>query len=119
MSCSDKIARWNVVGIQGALGSGIFHPIYLTKIIIGEVPQDLHDVVKSDCERAFWGRLQNISGKYCFDHKAISQNQNVLHRPSGGIYIESTGGPVYLASVRAFTVRTRTFFSRSKIVQRM
>ncbi|KAJ8588748.1 hypothetical protein M405DRAFT_792528 [Rhizopogon salebrosus TDB-379] len=61
MSCSDKIARWNVVGIQGALGSGIFHPIYLTKIIIGEVPQDLHDVVKSDCERAFWGRLQNIS----------------------------------------------------------
>jgi tRNA-specific adenosine deaminase 1 len=75
MSCSDKIARWNVVGIQGALGSGIFHPIYLTKIIIGEVPQDLHDVVKSDCERAFWGRLQNISGKYRFDHKAISQNQ--------------------------------------------
>ncbi|KAG0699846.1 hypothetical protein DFH29DRAFT_983327 [Suillus ampliporus] len=62
LSCSDKIARWNVLGIQGALGSGLFHPIYLTKIIIGEVPQDLHDVVKSDCERAFWGRLQDISG---------------------------------------------------------
>lgn len=62
LSCSDKIARWNVLGIQGALGSAFFHPIYLTKIIIGEVPPDLHDVVKSDCERAFWGRLQEIHG---------------------------------------------------------
>jgi tRNA-specific adenosine deaminase 1 len=66
MSCSDKIARWNAVGIQGALGSAFFHPIYLTKIIIGEVPQDLHDAVKSDCERAFWGRLQDIPGVHCF-----------------------------------------------------
>ncbi|KAG1902967.1 adenosine deaminase/editase [Suillus fuscotomentosus] len=62
LSCSDKIARWNVLGIQGALGSAFFHPIYLKKIIIGEVPLDLHDVVKSDCERAFWGRLQEIDG---------------------------------------------------------
>ncbi|KAG2159030.1 adenosine deaminase/editase [Suillus bovinus] len=62
LSCSDKIARWNVLGIQGALGSAFFHPIYLKKIIIGEVPPDLHDVVKSDCERALWGRLQGIYG---------------------------------------------------------
>lgn len=62
LSCSDKIARWNVLGIQGALGSAFFHPIYLTKIIIGQVPPDLHDVVKSDCERAFWGRLQEMHG---------------------------------------------------------
>lgn len=61
LSCSDKIARWNVLGIQGALGSAFFHPIYLTRIIVGEVPPDLHDVVKSDCERAFWGRLQRIN----------------------------------------------------------
>ena len=64
MSCSDKIARWNAIGIQGALGSAFFHPIYLTRIIIGQVPHDLHDVVKSDCERAFWGRLQDISGTH-------------------------------------------------------
>lgn len=62
LSCSDKIARWNVLGIQGALGSAFFHPIYLTKIIIGQVPPDLHDVVKSDCERAVWGRLQEMHG---------------------------------------------------------
>ncbi|KAF8450872.1 adenosine deaminase/editase [Boletus edulis BED1] len=61
MSCSDKIARWNVVGIQGALGSAFLHPIYISRIIIGQVPQPLQRDVRVDCERAFWGRLSDIS----------------------------------------------------------
>ncbi|PVH36038.1 hypothetical protein PAHAL_7G342500 [Panicum hallii] len=35
MSCFDKITRWSVVGIQGALLSHILEPLYLTTFTIG------------------------------------------------------------------------------------
>ena len=36
MSCSDKIARWNILGIQGALLCHLLeHPIYIATITLG------------------------------------------------------------------------------------
>ncbi|SJL01552.1 uncharacterized protein ARMOST_04874 [Armillaria ostoyae] len=66
MSCSDKIALWNVLGIQGALGSQFLFPLCITNIVVGEVPPSMREMVLEDCNRALWDRLgwQGLAGDY-------------------------------------------------------
>ncbi|KAJ7229003.1 adenosine deaminase/editase [Mycena pura] len=59
MSCSDKIAAWSFLGIQGALGAKFLHPLYIDSMIIGEVPAELRHVIREDCERALWRRIED------------------------------------------------------------
>jgi tRNA-specific adenosine deaminase 1 len=62
MSCSDKIARWSVLGIQGALASRILAPIYIHAIVLGEVGHSMREQVLMDCDRAFCDRLGRLEG---------------------------------------------------------
>ncbi|ORY06694.1 adenosine deaminase/editase, partial [Basidiobolus meristosporus CBS 931.73] len=50
MSCSDKIARWNVLGLQSAMLSLLMPPIYLASITIGDL-FDEESVIRALCTR--------------------------------------------------------------------
>lgn len=59
MSCSDKIALWNVIGIQGALLSHLIEPIYLETVLLGSLFNYKHLV------RAIHGRWNlNCESKF-------------------------------------------------------
>ncbi|KAJ8703607.1 hypothetical protein PYW07_017531 [Mythimna separata] len=42
MSCSDKVARWCVCGLQGALLSRLIRPVYLTSLVLGSLLHPHH-----------------------------------------------------------------------------
>ncbi|WVR09604.1 hypothetical protein IAU60_006676 [Kwoniella sp. DSM 27419] len=83
MSCSDKIASWSVVGLQGALLSRVFQPIYIDAVVVGGVDpppswesrtEAWYDQIKREVERALWGRLEGIEGDLTPPY--------TLHRPT-------------------------------------
>lgn len=55
MSCSDKLARWNVLGIQGALLSLYLEPIYFKSMVVGSLFSEQH------LTRAVYNRVSGMS----------------------------------------------------------
>ena len=64
MACSDKILRWNVLGIQGSLLSHWLRPIYFDSITVGSRFHPVH------VRRALFGRISdNFSFKLPNNYK--------------------------------------------------
>ena len=111
MSCSDKIACWNVVGIQGALASHLLRPVYIDKITIGEVPEAMRDIVREDCERAIYGRLVELD---CQFHPQSGETHYSFHDSSRTatvrISVTSTGDRIHLETLCTLPSRAQRQF---------
>ncbi|CAH2282092.1 double-stranded RNA-specific editase B2 [Pelobates cultripes] len=79
MSCTDKITRWNILGLQGSLLSHFIEPIYLHSIVVGSLHHAGH------LSRVMSQRLEdigNLPAPYRHNHPLLSGVSNAeSHQP--------------------------------------
>ncbi|NXX44154.1 DSRAD deaminase, partial [Tricholaema leucomelas] len=75
MSCSDKILRWNILGLQGALLSHFLEPVYLSSVTLGYLYSQGHLTRAICCRMARDGStLQDkLQAPYHINHPEVGR----------------------------------------------
>ena len=79
MSCSDKILRWNVLGLQGALLGRFMKPVYMSSLTLGSLHHHGH------LSRAVCCRASELEGNLPF---TFTLNHPTIGRVQGGDAME-------------------------------
>lgn len=74
-SCSDKIAKWAVVGLQGSLLSRLLEPVYLRGVVVGDLfsAPHLHRALCCRSQRALLG--STLPAPFCLHHLQAVRGQ--------------------------------------------
>ena len=79
MSCSDKVGRWNVLGLQGALLSLFMEPVYVSSLTLGSLHHHGH-LSRAVCCRfddlsSGTGDVGTLPMGYCVNHPLLGRVQ--------------------------------------------
>uniref|UniRef100_A0A663EJQ4 Adenosine deaminase RNA specific n=1 Tax=Aquila chrysaetos chrysaetos TaxID=223781 RepID=A0A663EJQ4_AQUCH len=75
MSCSDKILRWNILGLQGALLSHFIEPVYLSSVTLGYLYSQGHLTRAICCRMARDGNVlqEKLQAPYHINHPEVGR----------------------------------------------
>ncbi|XP_074709164.1 double-stranded RNA-specific adenosine deaminase [Strix uralensis] len=75
MSCSDKILRWNILGLQGALLSHFMEPVYLSSVTLGYLYSQGHLTRAICCRVARDGNVlqEKLRAPYRVNHPEVGR----------------------------------------------
>ena len=73
MSCSDKVGRWNVLGLQGSLLSLFMHPVYMSSLTLGSLHHHGH-LSRAVCCR-FGDIKEHLPTRFTVNHPVLGRVQ--------------------------------------------
>ncbi|XP_069138175.1 double-stranded RNA-specific adenosine deaminase-like isoform X2 [Argopecten irradians] len=71
MSCSDKICKWNLLGVQGALLANLMKPVYLSSITLGNLYNHGHMARAMCCRLEKTQVVENLPFGYKLNHPLL------------------------------------------------